>query len=422
MDFLMSDKYAYSQHGLEQASPEGCALILEHALSDLGTLARHRQTLLKNPDRDTLGKAVQFNLALRSQYGSDRPIMVAESFATAQMFKYVTERAIEDQNGFLSRLVSFVFDAFKALWRKVSGFFKSSNRSFSVNAAIHKAEKLEETFEADPEALRIAKIEHDRTREAFGFLGQQVTLQELTTFAESMVRQMEQLDKLLFTVNDAFRLLFKEASQISQETRVDDIAEMRKQISQLIQQRIAAYPRGSKKDIEATGAELRNRDVIESEIFKLSPFVKGAVLAIWAEYRENDEKVYQADFGAAQKATPATFKVTSAADCIKLVKSAEKMSKCLSKYDERFYGIADDNARHAEDLRKVFDRVMELEIASPANYETMMEAVQFLQMQGKTAALFTRVIILAHRNVTHGVAELLAIPDHLAKTLKEATS
>lgn len=212
-EVVRQDLIILQDRDFELSTPEELVLAIEGYFNDLNQLVKQNALVteaIKSPNLDRIVPVTMSARLLRDRlekkYGRNVPRrFVVESASTSSGRILALEEESNEQKGFFIRVIDAIANAFKWLWRKITGLFSSGKSKKDVEKENDKIKEKMEKIEKIPASERVEPKEvayNDTVKKALAHMGKKVS-------ASAMEKDLEKVPTIGIFIEELYNELLR---------------------------------------------------------------------------------------------------------------------------------------------------------------------------------------------------------------------
>lgn len=271
---------------MEHQSPDELISFIEKAAVDVDTITDTHSMVMESilsGDREKMKPALEKARLLRKnlsyRYGTSGCRLVAvENIRTSSVTVFALEEEAEEEVGFIRRILRSIANAFKWLWKKLTGVFSSGEKKEeAAEESLKKAEEVvknatPETFPDKGDTIDLSNVPHSKVLDWL----------EKSDDGSGMVKKIHELENILKNSMgpvDELNHLGRYISMVFHSMRtgaVDELAKLQVQIDEKFAKIISAWPDVNRKDVEKEISDLdKNAEILRLNGYTHLPSSRG---------------------------------------------------------------------------------------------------------------------------------------------------
>ena len=170
-----------------------------------GHLQASKRAGIRIEQQIAVTQAQAIRVRLQGKYGTD--VLATESVHTYSTPGGLTIALEEEEakgKGFFAKIIDKIVEAFKWLWKKLTGLFSDGKDPEKIGESLEKTgEKLEKAVSGGAQ-INEAAIETFGPHKAFGFLGEPLTVEKITDYIKTTPGKIDPIKAACESANRAF--------------------------------------------------------------------------------------------------------------------------------------------------------------------------------------------------------------------------
>lgn len=292
---------------LEEGSIEFIEGKIEEGLTDLAEVTEINGLVteaIANPSKQgngaILNRAIRLRGRLEKRYGTMPGNFVLESAYHGSGLVLALEEEEKSEKGFFARIIDSITKAFKWLWSKITGLFKSESESGDKqhDAAREANDELKGKDDKIDQDKASDAMKSSLVLQAFGSAGPEVTPEIIIQALEKAIGLRERLAKIFSVSTQCFTLMTAFVKNEFAAGKFDEsqAESLLSTIANTIASEASRLPNCSLEDLKKAGVISEGQTASEGTMHELTGFIANAGFYIWGEPTQGKAVLYNAKF------------------------------------------------------------------------------------------------------------------------------
>lgn len=433
-----TDVMVFQQRDLEEGDLTYVSECLTTSLNDLAIMMRSRSVVaegLKNGNSNETWRVMHSRLArasVRSRCSGStlayESVGISPSFTTVMAL----EEEEKETRGVIRRIIDNIVNAFKWLWKKISGLFASGTRKKKQSDQEAKLEKAGESVEKAAEAMKEANVreyklsdlpELEKAAREFaswmGFAGSPLHNTQVIDAIELYDQRLVQLKDLLDAANASYINLASKCKDINLDQTAAELLAFADATVAILASGLKHFKNLRVDELYQYGVS-KTDTLGQTQPLILDGFGKGKVFTVWTMVNASGREFYQTGFSDAKvdysKVVP-ELPTGHAADAI--LKALEKVLARRIQVAESFEKIADRNIQRTAELDRALQHLFNAD-GGAGRFEEINGIMSLIQGVGRTINNFSTTVMIAFNNIEGTCIQAAEWLNHVNVAVKRA--